>query len=200
MIDGIPVTDAYNGETVVDVNKNSIQEMQLVTGAFNAEYGQAMSGIVNIATKTGGNRFSGDFTAYSGGYATANSDIFTGLNTVNPLNDQWIEGSLSGPILKHSLFFYTDARYYYNAGDLYGIRKFNVYDVTNTNDPNPYNWKIQETGNNALVPMAPYLEAYLQGKVTYKVSPELQFSYDYILDNSRGKTTTSITNIIPTGN
>ncbi|MCL4509702.1 MAG: TonB-dependent receptor, partial [Bacteroidetes bacterium] len=88
MIDGVPVTDAYDGSTVVDVNTNSIQEMQLVTGAFNAEYGQAMSGIVNIATKTGGDKFQGSITAYSGGYVTSHSDIFAGLQTVNPLNEQ----------------------------------------------------------------------------------------------------------------
>ncbi|OYV87111.1 MAG: hypothetical protein B7Z63_02930, partial [Ignavibacteriae bacterium 37-53-5] len=187
MIDGIPVTDAYNGDAVISVNTNSIQEMQLVTGAFNAEYGQAMSGIVNIATKTGGDQLHGSLTAYSGGYVTSGSNIFAGLQTVNPLNEKWLEGSLDGPILKDHLFFYADARYYYTAGDLFGIRKFNVYDVTNTTNPNPLNWTIQETGNGQTVPMAPYLEAYLQGKLTYKFSPELQMSYNYILDNSRGK-------------
>ena len=187
MIDGIPVTDAYNGETVVNVNKNAIQQMQLVTGAYNAEYGQAMSGIVNIATKTGGNHLRGNVTLYSGGYATANSNIFTGLQTVNPLNEQWIEGSLSGPIVKNKLFFYADARYYYNGGDLFGINKFNVFDVTNTTNPSPLLWNIQETGNGKLVAMNPNVEAYLQGKVTYEPSSEIHISYDYMLDNSIGK-------------
>ena len=45
-IDGIPVTDAYDGQAVVDVNKDLVQELQVVSGAFNAEYGNAMSGIV----------------------------------------------------------------------------------------------------------------------------------------------------------
>ncbi|MGE5432332.1 MAG: carboxypeptidase-like regulatory domain-containing protein, partial [Syntrophomonadaceae bacterium] len=58
-IDGVPVTDVYDGGTVVDVNANSIQEMQFVSGAFNAEYGRALSGYVNIATKDGSNTFTG---------------------------------------------------------------------------------------------------------------------------------------------
>jgi hypothetical protein len=33
-IDGVPVTDVYDGSTVVDVNANSIQELQFVSGAF----------------------------------------------------------------------------------------------------------------------------------------------------------------------
>ncbi len=56
-IDGVPVTDVYDGNTVVDVNKNAVEEMQVISGAFNAEYGQAMSGIVNIVTKDGSNEF-----------------------------------------------------------------------------------------------------------------------------------------------
>jgi len=187
LIDGVPVTDSYDGSTVVDVNKNSIQEMQLVTGAFNAEYGQAMSGIVNIATKTGGNDLHATITAYSGGYVTSHSDIFTGLQRVNPLNTNWLEGSLDGPIVKDKLFFYLDARYYYDGGDLFGVRKYNTFNLAYTSDPNKNNWIIPQDGDGALVPLAPYLEAYGQGKLTYKVSPQFQISYNYILDNSRGK-------------
>ncbi len=187
MIDGVPVSDSYDGSTVVDVNKNSIQEMQLVTGAFNAEYGQAMSGIVNIATKTGGNDLKGTVTAYTGGYVTSQSSVFGGLQKINPLNSSWLEGSIDGPIINDKLFFYADARYYYDAGYLNGVRKFNTYDLSNTTDPNPYNWTIQHTGNGAIVPLAPYLEGYGQAKLTYKINPEFQVSYNYILDNSRGK-------------
>ncbi len=187
MIDGVPVTDSYDGSTVVDVNKNSIQEMQLVTGAFNAEYGQAMSGIVNIATKTGGNDFHGSATAYTGGYVTSNSSIFAGLQKIDPLNSSWLEASLDGPIIKDKLTFYADARYSYDGGDIYGIRKFNTFDIANTSAPSEANWSIPATGNGALVPLAPYMEAYGQGKLTYKLTPEFQVSYNFILDNTRGK-------------
>ncbi len=187
MIDGVPVTDAYDGKTVVDVNTNSIQEMQVVTGAYNAEYGQAMSGIVNIATKSGGDAFHGELTTYTGGYVTSNSNVFTGLQKVNPLNTSWLEGSLDGPIIKDRLFFYVDARYRYDDGYEYGVRKFNTYDISDTRAPTPADWVIQETGDGKLVPMNPYMEAYGQGKLTYKISPELQLAYNFILDNSRGK-------------
>ena len=55
---------------MIDVNKNLTQELQLVSGAFNAEYGQAMSGIVNIATREGGPKFSGGVGTYIGQYWT----------------------------------------------------------------------------------------------------------------------------------
>lgn len=187
MIDGVPVTDSYDGKTVVDVNTNAIQEMQVVTGAYNAEYGHAMSGIVNIATKSGGNEFHGDITTYTGSYVTSNTSLFTGLNRINPLNTSWLEGSLNGPIVRDKVFFYLDARYRYDDGYEYGIRKFNTYDISNTRAPSPLDWNIQQTGDGKIVPMNPYMEFYAQGKVTYKVIPNLQVAFNYILDNSRGK-------------
>jgi len=43
-IDGVPMTDVFDGSTVVDVSASSIQELQFISGAFNAEYGKALSG------------------------------------------------------------------------------------------------------------------------------------------------------------
>ena len=36
-IDGVPVTDVFDGGTVVDVNKDMVEELQFISGAFNAE-------------------------------------------------------------------------------------------------------------------------------------------------------------------
>jgi len=60
--------------------------LQFVSGAFNAEYGRAMSGYVNIATKEGGSVFSGVVTAYIGDYVSSGTDIFRGIDDVNPVN------------------------------------------------------------------------------------------------------------------
>ncbi|HIB05750.1 MAG TPA: TonB-dependent receptor, partial [Candidatus Marinimicrobia bacterium] len=51
MVDGITVTDPYNSGIAVEIENNAIQELQFISGTFNAEYGQAMSAIVNIVTK-----------------------------------------------------------------------------------------------------------------------------------------------------
>ncbi len=53
MVDGITVTDPFNSGISVEIENNAIQELQFISGTFNAEYGQAMSGIVNIVTKDG---------------------------------------------------------------------------------------------------------------------------------------------------
>jgi len=50
---------ADRGNAFTFMNLNAIQEVQVITGGFNAEYGEAQSGIVNVITKEGGDRFSG---------------------------------------------------------------------------------------------------------------------------------------------
>jgi len=61
MIDGIVVKDPLQGDFSGSVNQNAIQQMTVISGTFNAEYGQAMSSVVNIVTKEGGGRFHGKF-------------------------------------------------------------------------------------------------------------------------------------------
>lgn len=60
MVDGMPVTHPiYGGRSVLDLNVVSVKEVELLTGAFNAEYGHAQSGVINITTRSGTREFQG---------------------------------------------------------------------------------------------------------------------------------------------
>jgi outer membrane receptor protein involved in Fe transport len=59
LVDGTPVRDPLNGGFNGQIEKYSIEELQVLTGGFNAEYGQALSGVVNIVTKEGGSEYHG---------------------------------------------------------------------------------------------------------------------------------------------
>ena len=59
MIDGMYVEDPLYGGFNAMMNKDAIEEMMVLSGTFNAEYGDAMSSIVNIVTKEGGEVFHG---------------------------------------------------------------------------------------------------------------------------------------------
>jgi len=131
-IDGIPVTDVYDGGAVVDVNKDMVQELQVVSGAFNAEYGQAMSGIVNIATKGGSNDFGGSFTTYIGDHLSNNKKIFMNIDDINPAAIHNFDGSLHGALIKDKLFYFLNSRYIYFDGWQFGQRKYNPGAVTSS--------------------------------------------------------------------
>ena len=55
MIDGINVTDPVTGTFSLNFNFDAIEQLEVVTGAFDAEYPSNLGGIVNIVTETGGN-------------------------------------------------------------------------------------------------------------------------------------------------
>lgn len=52
LVDGLPVQEFMEGGAGAEIPQASVAEMTVQTGGFNAEYGHAMSGIINIVTKT----------------------------------------------------------------------------------------------------------------------------------------------------
>lgn len=53
LIDGIRARNPLDFEPYTNINLTSIQELEIITGGFNAEYGEARSGVFNIVTKDG---------------------------------------------------------------------------------------------------------------------------------------------------
>ena len=129
MIDGITITDVYDGNASISVNKNSIEEMQVISGAFNAEYGHAMSGIVNIITKEGSNQTSGNFSTYMGDFASKNSSLFLNIDNIDPLSTKNVDLSMNGPILKDKLFYFTNFRSIRYEGPYSGQKIYNYHNV-----------------------------------------------------------------------
>jgi hypothetical protein len=56
-IDGVLLKNVLSGGFGGALDVNSIQELSVLTGGFNAEYGDAMSGVVNVTTKEGSDKF-----------------------------------------------------------------------------------------------------------------------------------------------
>lgn len=125
VVDGIRVTDDYDGSAGIRLENESIQELQVISGSFNAEHGQALSGVVNVVTKSGGNEFDANFRTWSGGYLATNKSylydgIGTSLDSFNPTRMHNFNGSISGPIIKDKLTFFVTARQFENKGWLTG--------------------------------------------------------------------------------
>ena len=57
LIDGYSTVDSKMGKVSFPINKGSIQEIKVLRGGYNAEYGEARSGVVNIVTKNPGDDF-----------------------------------------------------------------------------------------------------------------------------------------------
>ena len=179
MIDGVSVTDPYSYSMAVPVENNAIQELQIVSGTFNAEYGQAMSGIVNIVTKEGGKNYAGNFAAYAGDYVTNHKNIFIGLDKYSLKQIYDFQGSFSGPMPKplKKMTFFLSGRAFNNDGYLYGIRRYMPADSNDFSNIDSTKWHIEQTGDNKLVPMNPNRSYSLQWKFALPITPSLKLTY-----------------------
>ena len=103
VVDGMNVNDPLAGGGYgYQIDASIIDEIQVLTGGFNAEYGQAVSGVVNVSTKEGTDRVEGSFSmkrdyAFS---TVPKNDVqgFEGFyNNTEPHNIDIVKGSMSGP-------------------------------------------------------------------------------------------------------
>ena len=176
LVDGLSVTDAFNGEVGVEIENTSIREMEVISGTFNAEYGQAMSGIVNIVTKDGSSQLEGSFSGYAGNYITSHDNLFEHADQLNGAGFQNLQATVSGPIpLIKDMTFFVTGRYFKDDGSIFGRR---VYQI---GDGNPF----MPTGDLEYVPLNDYRKYSLQAKVTYYPTRSLKFSYSAIWDDNR---------------
>ncbi len=97
MVDGVEMRDVFGGQgmslrSVVDISANDVQEMSVLKGNFDAEYGGVSSAIVNIVRKDGDNKVT------TGRYEFLTDDFgFKDLNKYS-FNQDRMEWNLSGPI------------------------------------------------------------------------------------------------------
>jgi outer membrane receptor protein involved in Fe transport len=129
LIDGLSINNPANGNVGLTLENASVREMEVISGTFNAEYGQAMSGVVNIVTQDGGSQLHGSVSAYFGDYYTKHSDVFQNLDKLNVSRSKNFQASINGPTLvSDRLTFFLTGRYYNDDGYLFGRRFFNVSD------------------------------------------------------------------------
>ncbi len=171
-VDGVSVTDAYNGASSVRVENESVQELQVISGTFNAEYGNAMSGIINIVTKDGSEQFHGNVTLYSGDHISSRNDLYLGIDEVDPLSENNAQFSLSGPVpgLGNRLTFFATGRRFESDGWLYGRRMFDI----NGDTLGTFNGREAVAGE--LVPMNTQKLYSGQFKLTYRLSSKIKLS------------------------
>lgn len=113
VIEGINTTDTAYGRLSSNLPNEFISETEVITGGYNAEYGRATGGIVNVVTKSGSNEFHGSvfgnlspssFTAAAKTVQAEGGSVDTRTDNGNI----WDAGfELGGPIIKDKLWFHV---------------------------------------------------------------------------------------------
>lgn len=109
IVDGLSIKDPLTGQTSsLYVNPNAIKQLEIITGGFNAEYGQAMSGIIDVKLKEGASNFEGSFR-----YKTDQIFGKQGVNTDN------LEFTVGGPLIKGESKLLPGHLSYFLSGYIY---------------------------------------------------------------------------------
>ena len=186
-VDGIAIANPFNNALAVPVENNAIEELEVISGTFNAEYGQALSGIVNIVTKEGSEKLIGNFSVQVGDYVSSNDDIFFNIDDINPTSQQDYEGFLSGPIIPNKLSFFVSGRLSQLDNWLSGERRFLPSDSASFAGNNPTEWIIPQSGDDAIVSMNPTTSFSGQAKLTAQLTGTFKLSYNFLANQSEGK-------------
>jgi hypothetical protein len=169
IVDGVNITDegfggmgVYSyvyGSLGTNVTTDFIQETQVKTGGFEAEYGMATGGVVNVVTKSGTNAFHGAAFGYiqPSGTESGYKQLTTPNGTVNVQGSQSADFGVAvgGPLVKDKLF------------------AFGVFDpqYANTTYTAPQGFTLASLGN---VERKRDSYAYA-GKLSYQLSPNHHF-------------------------
>jgi hypothetical protein len=113
LVDGVDTTEQFYNENAgrtriaSQISQDAVQEFQVVSANYSAEYGRAMGGIVNTITKSGTNGLHG------GGFDFFRSTMFDArdpFSTAVPSERRMQEGgTLGGPIKKDKLYYFVSA-------------------------------------------------------------------------------------------
>ncbi|MBM3311054.1 MAG: TonB-dependent receptor [Candidatus Aminicenantes bacterium] len=117
-IDGIQANEPDQNQMITSPSWDIIEEVEMITTGASAEFFNAIGGFINIVTKSGGNKFSGQAQAYytSKGLTQillADEQLKTlGISKPSaPVSDLDMSLSLGGPIVKDKIWFMTSFKY-----------------------------------------------------------------------------------------
>lgn len=131
-VDGVSVNNAYDNKSSLRIDRSLIEEVQVISGTFDAEYGQAMSGVVNAVLRRGTDQFRWDAEVLGGGYVYAGErrSVPDDFHEFRPFGTSSFQGSASGPLGLPRTYYLANARYYATSDYLSAVRRFRATDYS----------------------------------------------------------------------
>ncbi|MDE2827299.1 MAG: TonB-dependent receptor [Bacteroidota bacterium] len=200
LVNGVPITNAFSKDAAFEIEQNMVESLEVISGVFNAEYGQATSGVVNIVTKDVPDKWSGSMLAYAGAIASNRElefvsrttepgsslaatdfkpDTVSYLGAASLPNLLDVQASLGGPLIRNRLGLQATVRYLQDNSHFIGRNLFAPSDSSqnlNTGLPREA-WIIDSSGDGAFVPRNNTERVSVNATLGYAITP--RFNVDY---------------------
>jgi outer membrane receptor protein involved in Fe transport len=164
ILDGVTVTDPAFGGSGANLPFEFVQELEIKTGAYGADYGKSTGGVFNVITKSGTNAFHGDIFGYfttKGLVRSVKPDAipFTGAA---PSGFSEIDAGIDvgGPIVKDKLWFFA----------AFNPQQRKNYFLTQT--------FLQQVNNKVTTP-------FYAGKLTWAINSNHRFNFSHFADYTK---------------
>lgn len=105
-LNGVSVQESIGQQAGIIPNLDAIAEFRILTGNADAEFGGYSGGLINVVTKSGGDRFHGSAFDFLRNTALDARGFFDPQRATFQQNQ--FGGTLGGPIRKEKLFFFAD--------------------------------------------------------------------------------------------
>jgi outer membrane receptor protein involved in Fe transport len=173
LLDGVSVQDPLAGTGFgLQLSANALEEVEVITGGYNAEYGQATSGVVNVRTREGGSKYHG--------YISHKRDNFGSTSSYHVFNVDITEANFSGPEplttfifpaiginIPGEVTFFGSFYGGFSDGITQGYFKPKAKQLYSSTF---YGSRFAPKSENSW---------FWMGKLTYKYSPTLKFNYSF---------------------
>lgn len=210
LVNGVPINNAFNNGASFEVEQNMVSSLEVISGVFNAEYGQALSGVVNIVTKGVSSEWSANFLAYAGTivsnreleFVSRNTEPGIGLNfndfsqekvsyteASSKFQNHDVQFSIGGPIINNKLGFQGTVRYINNPGYLIGRDLFNPGDdQDNVNSSlGTEDWNIQSTGSGDFEELNNNRRYSINTSLVYEINSRMKIDYNFFYQDLEGR-------------
>ncbi len=180
-VNGVMVNNLYDNQMPLELDRSLLKEVQVISGTFDAEYGQAMSGVVNAVLKSGDENFTWNVETFLSDYMYTSGNKRKEPDKFRPLAIQNYQLSLSGPLPLPSTYFITSLRQYIDHGYIFGERRFLPTDKSD------FEKKIfKPTGDGKEMPLAYSNEITGLFKITNTSLKSIKLEYQAIFNQRRG--------------
>lgn len=192
-VDGVTVNNPFNNESGIRLDRSLLEEVQVISGTFDAEYGQAMSGVVNAVLRRGSDRFQWEAEAYGGTYAFNEADRLVD-NHFTPGGIGNYRINLSGPTGLPETRFMMSGRYASLDDWVTGERRFVPTDESAFDSA-----IFRPTGDGETVPLGYLREWSGVAQVSNRSIPNMELGYQALFANTETRRSNNAWRLNPDG-
>jgi outer membrane receptor protein involved in Fe transport len=190
-VDGLTVNNPFDNASSVRLDRSVLEEVQVISGTFDAEYGNAMSGVVNAVLRRGTEQFQWSGEAVLGDFLFAAGDKRPERDALRPGTIRNYQLTVSGPTGFPNTIFLASGRYGWKASYMQGFPH-----LIETNYTRPFPYSPAPVDSIALGPVSGilnttpvgYTEEWLGvAKLTQRPVQGIEVSYQAILNKIESK-------------